>query len=607
MDPRGKGPGEGGKEAILDGAHMMVEHAAKLGCCRSPGHPSPDPCHSIALKGLPMRMLALFPYLAVLGFLSAAAGCGGAPGGANGDADTDGTSDVVILLPPPPAVWDLAIHNVRIVDGTGAPAQTGGVLVHAGRIYHVGAFDLDTLAVDVVVDGEGKVLAPGFIDPHAHGDALETPGFQNFLAQGVTTIFLGKDGSSPLPGELGQVMDDIDALGPWVHVGWFIGHGSLRVASPTGYGPSTPASLDWMEAALEEGFAAGALGLSLGLEYDGGRGADAEELTRLGRVVARHDGVVSSHMRNEDADQVEGALEELLAQGRSSGARVHVSHLKVVLGNDIAQADRILARLAEARTEGIRASADVYPYTASFTGLSILFPDWARPPANYEEAVRTRGDELREHLRARVLSRNGPEATLLASGTWRGQTLAQVAATEGVPFEDILVRLGPGGARAAYFVMNDAVMRHFLLDPHVLVSTDGSPTMLHPRGYGSFAWVLETLVMREGRLTLEEAVRKMTGATAARFHLSDPARMAVPRGVVRPGFAADLVLFDPAAVRATATFEAPHTLTEGMVGVWVAGVRVVEDGRPIPEMSQGGGPGRTLRLMAISGEKGTGL
>lgn len=554
-----------------------------------------------------MRIPALLQSLVVLGFLSVVAGCGGAPGGSDEDAGMDGMADTAIVLPPPPAIWDLVIHNVQIVDGTGAPARTGGVLVHAGRIYHVGPIDPDTVAAETLVDGEGKVLAPGFIDPHAHGDALETPGFQNFLAQGVTTIFLGKDGSSPLPGELGRVMDDIDALGPWVHVGWFVGHGSLRVASPTGYGPSTPASLDWMEAALEEGFAAGALGLSLGLEYDGGRAADAQELTRLGRVVARHDGVVSSHMRNEDADQVEGALEELLAQGRSSGARVHVSHLKVVLGNDETQAERILARLAEARAEGIRASADVYPYTASFTGLSILFPDWARPPANYEEAVRTRGDELREHLRARVLSRNGPEATLLASGTWRGQTLAEVAAAERVPFEEILVRLGPGGARAAYFVMNEAVMRRFLVDPDVLVSTDGSPTMLHPRGYGSFPWVLETLVMGEGRLTLEDAVRKMTGATAARFHLSDPARMAVPRGVLRPGFAADLVLFDPAAVRATATFEAPHTLAEGMAGVWVSGVRVLEDGRPIPEMMQGGGPGRSLRMIRKDGEKGTGL
>ena len=555
-----------------------------------------------------MRALALPRHLALLGILALWTGCAGETDPSqseSSESNLDGFEDASHLLPPPPDTWDLLIHNVQLVDGTGSPARTGGILVHAGRIYHVGPVDPDTLSARDVVDGGGKILAPGFIDPHAHGDALETPGFQNFLAQGVTTIFLGKDGSSPLPGELARVMDEIDALGPWVHVGWFVGHGSLRVASPSGYGSSTPESMAWMEAALEEGFKAGALGLSLGLEYDGGRGADAEELARLGSVVARHDGVVSSHMRNEDADQVELALEELLEQGRRSGARVHVSHLKIVLGNDVAQADGMLARMAEARQTGIRVSADVYPYTASFTGLSILFPDWARPPADYDEAVRTRGDALRTHLRERVLSRNGPEATLLASGVWRGQTLAQVAEQEGVPFEEILVGLGPSGARAAYFVMNDAVMRRFLTDPHVLVSTDGSPTMLHPRGYGSFAWVLETLVMREGLLSLEEAVRKMTGATAARFHLSDPTRMSVPRGVLRPGFAADLVLFDPSAVRAMATFEAPHALALGMAGVWVSGVRVLQEGHPLPGMTEGKGPGGALRLELTYGAIGT--
>ena len=509
---------------------------------------------------------------------------------------------------PPPAPlpdlpagpWDLVIHGARLVDGTGAPAASGGVLVRDGVIHHVGPLDLgmlDPQALEAarVLDAGGKVLAPGFIDAHAHGDPLETPGFRNFLAQGVTSIVLGMDGSSPLPRELGSTMRATDTLGPWVHVGWLVGHGSLRVASPTGYGPSTPASLAWMTTELEEGFAAGALGLSLGLEYDGGRGADAEELARLGEVVARHDGIISSHMRSEDVDTVEDALDELLAQGRRSGARVHASHLKIVLGNDLGQAEHLLDRMAAARQEGIRISADVYPYTASFTGLSILFPDWARPPANYAEAVRTRGDELRGHLRARVESRNGPEAMLMASGVWRGKTLAEAATEAGQSWVDLLVELGPGGARAAYFVMNASVMRRFLVDPDVVVSTDGSPAMLHPRGYGSFSWVLEHLVVREGLLTLEEAIRKMTGATAALFGLSDPARVDLPRGLLRPGFAADLVLFDPEAAQAVATFEDPHQLALGMAGVWVAGVRVVEDGQPIPAMEQGGGPGTTLR------------
>lgn len=494
--------------------------------------------------------------------------------------------------------WDLLIHHAQLVDGTGAPPQIGGVLVRDGRIGFVGALDPDTLDARTVLDAAGKVLAPGFIDAHAHGDPMATPGFENFLAQGVTSLFLGMDGTSPLPSELAQTMAQIDDLGPWVHVGWLVGHGSLRVASPTGFGPSDPASVRWMMDQLDQGMAAGALGLSLGLEYDAGRAADAVELARLGEVVAAHDGIISSHLRSEDVDAVEDALKELLEQGRQSGARVHASHLKIVLGNDVAQADALLDLLDAARTdEGIRVSADVYPYTASFTGLSILFPDWARPPADYAQAVAGRADDLRTHLRRRVESRNGPEAMLIATGEWRGLTLAQVAEREGRDWVDILVDLGPGGARAAYFVMNEEVMRRFLLDPHVVVSTDGSPTMLHPRGYGSFSWVIENLVVRDGALPLEEAVRKMTGATAALFGLSDPDRVEVPRGLLREGFAADLVLFEPRDVRALATFEAPHVLAEGMTGVWVAGVRVVEDGIPLARMSEGGGPGRSLRAL----------
>jgi N-acyl-D-amino-acid deacylase len=519
-------------------------------------------------------------------------------GGCAADAAPRADSDAGESLPAGP--WDLVIHNARLVDGTGAPAVAGGVLVRDGVIHHAGALDLralepSALEASTIVDAAGSVLAPGFIDAHAHGDPLETPGFTNFLAQGVTSILLGMDGTSPLPRDLAATMAATDALGPWVHVGWLVGHGSLRVASPTGYGPSTPASVAWMMTELERGFEAGALGLSLGLEYDGGRGADAEELARLGEVVARHDGIISSHLRSEDADTVEDALDELLEQGRRSGARVHASHLKIVLGNDVAQAEHLLARMAAARREGVRVSADVYPYTASFTGLSILFPDWARPPADYAEAVRTRREELRTHLQNRVESRNGPEAMLMATGTWRGMTLAEAAAQAGIPWVDLLVDLGPGGARAAYFVMNASVMRRFLMDADVVVSTDGSPTMLHPRGYGSFSWVLEHVVVREGLLSLEEAIRKMTGATAALVGLSNPTRVDTPRGLLRPGFAADLVLFDPQTVRAIATFEDPHQLSEGMTGVWVAGVRVVTDGLPDSDMVQGGGPGLSLR------------
>jgi N-acyl-D-aspartate/D-glutamate deacylase len=298
-----------------------------------------------------------------------------------------------------------------------------------------------------------------------------------------------------------------------------------------------------------------------------------------------------SHVRSEDAIRIDASVAELLEQGRRSGARVHLSHAKIVLQDDPAAAQRVLDLLEAARREGMRVTADVYPYTASFTGLSILFPDWARGPTPYAAVAADRREELATHLRTRVASRNGPEAMLFGSGPWSGLTLAQAAAREGRPFEDLLIELGPGGASAAYFVVDEAVMTRFLTDPHVAVSSDGSPTMAHPRGYGSFARVIRRYVVEEHRLTLEEAVRKMTSLPASILGLDDPDRIGVPRGLVRPGWAADLVAFAPSDVRDPASFEAPHTLAEGVLAVWVGGALAWVDG----EAAGGPGHGRTLR------------
>ncbi len=533
-------------------------------------------------------------------------GCGD-PGPQEGPSATD-------TLPVDPAVaafhaawgaepveegpWDLGVHGARVVDGSGAPAREGGILVKDGVIAYVGPLGPDSLAADRWIDAGGRVLSPGFIDAHAHGDPLETPGFPNFLAQGITTVILGMDGSSPRAAALPGVMAEAEALGPWSNVAWLAGHGTLRMESGMGYEPSTPEGRERLAELVARAMDAGAFGVSLGLEYDAGLPADPDELARFGEEVARRDGIISSHMRNEDADRVEDSLEELLEQGRRSGARVHASHLKVVLGDDAGLADRILRRMDRAREEGTQASADVYPYTASFTGIGILFPDWARPPANYEEVAPARRAELLEHLRARVESRNGPAATLFGTGPFAGRTLAEAAEATGRPYEEVLAELGPGGARAAYFVMDDAVMARFLMDPHTVVSTDGSPVMGHPRGYGAFALVIRRFVVEEERLSIEEAVRKMSGQTADLFRLSDPARVERPRGYLRPGFAADFLLFHPDRVEDTADFEEPHRLARGMDGVWVNGVQVRGDGiAPGPDAV--GGPGAVLRRVSL--------
>jgi len=494
------------------------------------------------------------------------------------------------------------VTNARIVDGTGSEARKGEVLIEDGRIAAVyfddpgtpdeqpgddqGRNDLpqrhdhadrpDLFRIDV----GGRVLAPGFIDAHAHGNPLSTPDFDNFLHMGVTTISLGQDGRSPEGGPVAAWMDRVDNRGTGVHILHFIGHGTVRERA--GASPVTglePAVLQQMQQIIDDAMRDGSFGLSTGTEYSPGYHADAGELAAIARPVAEHGGLVMSHIRSEDDDLVEAAIEELIEQGRRSGAHVHVSHIKIVYGKGEARAEEVLAVLHRAREEGVEITADLYPYAASFTGIGIVFPDWAMPPNDFDSVRTHRRDDLREFLRERVMLRNGPESTLFGTAPWAGMTLAEVADSLDKPFEDVLIDdIPPGSASAAYFVMDEDVVRRLLLDPLVMVSSDGSPTMRHPRGYGSFAKIIRQYVMEEEVLSLEEAVRKMTGLTASTLGLDDPGQVAVPRGLIREGFAGDLVVFDPASVHDRATFEEPHRLAEGMSWVFVDGVPVIAEG-----------------------------
>ncbi|MFW6199819.1 MAG: N-acyl-D-amino-acid deacylase family protein [Gemmatimonadota bacterium] len=487
--------------------------------------------------------------------------------------------------------YDWLIRGGSVVDGTGSPSRLADVLLREDRIAHVGGVDPDTLRVERVFDARGLVVAPGFIDLHAHGDPVADPSFENFLAQGATTIVLGQDGSSPEAGSFADHLEGVGAARPSVNVAYLVGHNTVRRESGVGFGDPDPEGLEGMAALVRQALDAGAFGLSTGLEYNPGGRAGPEELAAIAEPVGERGAVVMSHLRSEDEDRVDGAVEELLDQGRRSGAAVHVSHMKIVLGADPEAAERILALMAAARDDGLQVTGDVYPYLASFTGISLLFPDWALAPNDYDTVVRNRREELAAHLRRRVESRNGPEATLFGSGRWSGRTLSQVAEEEGRPFEEVLVDLGPGGARAAYFVMDEDVMTTFLADSRVAVSSDGSPTMAHPRGYGAFARVIRRYVLEQGLLTLEEAVRKMTSLPAAILDLDDRVRVEVPVGVVRDGWAADLVVFDPEGVEDRATFEEPHLPAVGMEAVWVRGEPAWMDGGPVA----GRGHGRMIR------------
>lgn len=450
--------------------------------------------------------------------------------------------------------YSVLIRNATIVDGTGTAPYTGSVLIGADTIAYVGPKALGRVRADTVIDAAGRVVSPGFIDPHAHGDPFRTPGFENFRRMGVTTIVLGMDGSSDGADDPATHMRRLDSLNTGISVLSMVGHGTLSRLYD--------ADTTQMAASIRRHFGAGYIGLSTGIEYYPGYMATMDELAAVARPVGEAGKRIHSHVRNEDADAVAASVGELIEQGRRGGARVHVSHLKIVFGNDPVQADPLLDMIEEAG-----ATADVYPYVASYTGIGIVFPDWAMPPNDYAGVRATRREELAEYLRQRISKRNGPDATLFGTAPYSGRTLRQVADSLGKPFEDVLIDdIGPHGASAAYFVMNDAVMRRLLMHPSVVVSSDGSPTMLHPRGYGSFAKIIRAYVVDEPLLPLETAIRKMSGQTADLLDLTD-------RGYLRAGLRADVLLFDPAKVRDTATFSHPHRFAEGFDDVWINGRR----------------------------------
>ncbi len=475
--------------------------------------------------------------------------------------------------PGDPPTYDWHIRGGTVVDGTGRPARSADVLVRGDTIAHVGPVAPDTIDAERTFDASGLVVTPGFIDPHAHGNPLETPRFRNFLAMGVTTILLGQDGDSPKAQNLSDHLAAVEDARPFVNVGSLIGHNTLRHEAGIGYDTPTAAERRALADLVAQGLDGGALGLSTGLEYDPGTQAQRPELVAIAEPVAERNAVVMSHVRSEDAADIDESIAELIEQGRRSGAHVHASHLKIVLGDDTTRARAVLDQMATARRTGLTVTADVYPYTASFTGISILFPAWARPPNDYEEVLASRADELRDYLTTRVNERNGPEATLFGTGRWTGLTLAEVADSTGRSFADVLMDLGPDGPSAAYFVMDEAVMKRFLAAEHTVVSSDGSPSMRHPRGHGAFARVLDRYAGPDQLLSLAEAVHKMTGRTASILDLDAPSRDRPPRGLVREGYAADLLAFDPEAVRDRATFSHPHRRAHGMTQVWVNGTQ----------------------------------
>jgi len=480
-------------------------------------------------------------------------------------ARPDAISDAIAarLLPSLAAQATWTLTDATIVDGTGGPPRTGNIRLADGTI--VGLGDVRPAETDRVIDATGLVVAPGFIDLHNHSDrALDThPAAVSQVAQGITTVVLGQDGSSPWP--IGQYLARRRATPAAVNTAVFVGHATVRrlVMGDAFRRDATPAEVARMAEHVADGMRAGALGLSSGLEYEVGSYATTDELVALARAAAQHGGLYVSHIRDE-ADRTFDALREAIAIGERAGAPVHISHIKLGTVGVWGRTQEVVALIDAARARRVDVTADAYPYTAWQSNLKVLVPNrqWTDP------------ESVREALADVGGGRNIQIARLPAFPQWVGKRLDEAAREAEVSEVDLYIRIvADDDAGIIGHTMTLEDMQAFLRTPWVMVASDGGIDAPHPRGAGTFPRVLGRFVRDDGWLTLPAAIHKMTGQPAARLGLRD-------RGVLAVGARADVVLFDPTTIIDRATFEAPRRLPVGVEGVWVNGEAVWLRGAP---------------------------
>ena len=488
--------------------------------------------------------------------------------------------------------YDLLLRNGRIVDGTGNPWYLGDLAVRGDTIVRI-APGIAEPAVRVI-DLQGQVLAPGFIDIHTHARAgiFDLPTAENYVRQGVTTLMEGPDGGSPVP--LGPFLAKLEALPKSVNIGSFIGQGSIRSAV-IGQADRRPtaAEFDQMKALVEQGMKDGAFGLSTGLFYVPGTFTTTEEVIELARIAGRFGGLHISHMRNEASGVIE-SVKETIAIGEQGGLPTQVTHHKIIGPGNWGRSVETLKMIDEARARGVDATIDQYPYTASSTSIqAALFPAWASEGGSQETLKRlkdaaTRAKIKTESVKIIRLERGGgdPKNVVIARCDWMpalaGQTLADVARGRGLDStiensaEAAMWIVEQGGCQGVFHAISEEDLERILRHPASMIGSDGEIPIFgknhpHPRSYGTFARVLAVYVRERKTITLEDAVRKMSSFPAQRLGLLD-------RGMLRPGLKADLTIFDPAQVRDAATFAQPHQYAQGFSLVIVNGQVVFERG-----------------------------
>ena len=526
--------------------------------------------------------------------------------------------------------YDLILEGGRVVDGTGSAWFWGDVAIRGDRIARVAPRGvLARAAATQRIDVAGNVIAPGFIDIQGQSDAAFTLGDGRVISkvtQGITTEIMG-EGASPAPtnqktNPKGPWAPGLDFSGPhgfdaWLRAmqthgasenfGSFLGAGTVRVyAKGEAQGAATAAELDTMRAVVRNAMQDGAFGVASALIYPPGNYASTEELIELARAMAPFGGVYITHMRSEGNFWLE-AIDEAIRIGKEGGVPVEIYHFKAGGRANWPKTPLAIAKIDSARAAGLDVQADMYAYTAGATGLSACFPPWASADGRLFDNLadstvrrRIRAEMDRDQSEWENLCRlGGAESVLLLhfeqpeNKRFIGKRLSEAAAVLGKDWEEAAMDLVLSDHRrveTAFFLMSEENVKAKLRQPWMKIGTDADGSdpehpegLTHPRAYGNYPRILGKYVREEHVLTLEDAVRKMTSAVATRLSIPD-------RGLLRPGFQADVVVFDPRTVADRATYEQPHQVSVGIRYVFVNGTLVVRDGQ-----HTGAKPGRIVR------------
>lgn len=467
------------------------------------------------------------------------------------------------------------IRNVRLIDGTGMPSRNASVRIVDDRINDIG--DLEPRPNESVTEGNGMVLAPGFIDSHSHHDwgLKERPNAVAATNQGITTIVVGQDGGSY---PIDTIIASIKERPVSVNIATYTGHSTLRseVMRQRLFRQARPSEVDSMKTLLEQEMDKGSLGLATGLEYESAFYSRRDEVIDLAKVAASKGGRYISHIRSEDI-YLEEALDEIIDIGREAKIPVQISHIKIAMRSKWEKTPALIAKLNRARMNGVDITADVYPYTMWLSTPRVLFP---KKDFTSLESAQFAARELFDPSASYILN-------FSSDARYEGKTVTEIGALNNESPAQALMRIihdteqSNGDASIAATSMSEKDIIAFLQWPNSNICSDGSLGG-HPRGYGAFTRVLGRYVRDQKVLPLETAIYKMTGLTAEHVGITR-------RGIITRGYFADLILFNPESVADKATMTNPDALSEGIEMVWVNGKLVYKSKEAIENF-----PGRFI-------------